>query len=129
MKSKIKRILAFLLVFAMVIPFFSFDLKIYSADATDYYTLNWNTDSRIVIIDEAFVAAHGTKIVIPDGAFSVTVKGVDVDIIFVDVKIDRTKDSTDGTTFENQNFYEAGKRLGWACRIPLAYRIQVGKTV
>lgn len=113
MKSKIKRILAFLLVFAMVIPFFSFDLKIYSADATDYYTLNWNTDSRIVIIDEAFVAAHGTKIVIPDGAFSVTVKGVDVDIIFVDVKIDRTKDSTDGTTFENQNFYEAGKRLGW----------------
>ena len=113
MKNKIKQITAFLIVFAMLIPFFSVNLKIYSADTTSGYRLDWTTDSRIVIIDEAFVAAHGTKIVIPNGAFSVTVNGVDVDIIFENVKIDRTKDSTGGTTFENQNFYEAGERLGW----------------
>ena len=113
MKNKIKQITAFLIVFAMLIPFFSFHLKIYSADTTSGYRLDWTTDSRIVIIDEAFVAAHGTKIVIPNGAFSVTVNGVDVDIIFENVKIDRTNDSTGGTTFENQNFYEAGERLGW----------------
>lgn len=113
MKNKIKQITAFLIVFAMLIPFFSFDLKIYSADTMSGYRLDWTTDSRIVIIDEAFVVAHGTKIVIPNGAFSVTVNGVDVDIIFENVKIDRTNDSTGGTAFENQNFYEAGERLGW----------------
>ena len=73
----------------------------------------FDSDSGPVVITKETVKAHGREFIIEDGVFSVTVTdGVDVTIIFNNVKIDRRNDtpgSLPGVT--SDQLLEAAKKL------------------
>ena len=105
-----KRVSALLILFAVIIALIP-PLGISVSAAT-------TISSGVVVIDENFVETNGTEYVIENGVFSVTVVGdVNVNIIFSNVTIDRSKDTTNTNV---PGIYTAGQTLynngSWTAR-------------
>lgn len=98
----LKKLCIFVFIFIFAVSLFPFS-RVKAA---------YSFDSGAVVINADTVNAYGNEFIIRNGVFSVTVTGdIDVSIIFEDVTIDRSGDTT--STAAPSNLYAAGSTLGW----------------